>query len=183
MKNRRRERLFSPCMPSLRTVIRHSRAFPLVCLLLGACNYQSHEVPGEFFEGDAEMSDDASTMPGQEASDAAQPASDAGLASDSGETGEHDAEAPQPVCGDGLIEQQEQCDDGNDYRLDGCDDHCMLWQGFTCSGEPSRCLGPDLDPELELDALTGEQLVPLCEWLQIYHGAPGTPRPSASLRR
>lgn len=34
--------------------------------------------------------------------------------------------APQPVCGDGILEGVEECDDGNDIDGDGCDTDCTL---------------------------------------------------------
>ena len=33
---------------------------------------------------------------------------------------------PQPVCGDGLVDVGEQCDDGNDIDKDSCSNTCML---------------------------------------------------------
>ena len=35
-------------------------------------------------------------------------------------------EEPEPFCGDGLIDEGEQCDDGNDEAGDGCSDECQL---------------------------------------------------------
>jgi cysteine-rich repeat protein len=32
----------------------------------------------------------------------------------------------QPVCGNGIIEPGEQCDDGNNNDLDGCRNNCTL---------------------------------------------------------
>jgi cysteine-rich repeat protein len=46
------------------------------------------------------------------------------------------------VCGDGLIEPPESCDDGNTNDGDGCSSVCEVESGFMCSGEPSVCL-PD----------------------------------------
>lgn len=34
--------------------------------------------------------------------------------------------APYPVCGNGIVEPTEQCDDGNDDNQDGCNVICML---------------------------------------------------------
>lgn len=36
------------------------------------------------------------------------------------------AAAPQPVCGDGVVEGAEACDDGNTFINDGCDDQCQI---------------------------------------------------------
>lgn len=35
-------------------------------------------------------------------------------------------EEPEPFCGDGLIDDGEQCDDGNDEAGDGCSDQCEV---------------------------------------------------------
>jgi cysteine-rich repeat protein len=42
-------------------------------------------------------------------------------------------------CGDGLIEGQEECDDGNRLDGDGCDPQCAVEPGWACHGEPSAC--------------------------------------------
>ena len=44
------------------------------------------------------------------------------------------------VCGNGLIEGNEQCDDGNTASGDGCSySACQVENGWTCSGQPSVC--------------------------------------------
>jgi len=48
-------------------------------------------------------------------------------------------EAFAAVCGDGLIEEDEECDDGNTRNADGCSDICEVDPGFECTGEPSVC--------------------------------------------
>lgn len=53
--------------------------------------------------------------------------------------GSFDATVVVPVCGDGLIEGAEQCDDANLVNADGCSDMCMTEPGFSCVGEPSFC--------------------------------------------
>ncbi|TMA57855.1 MAG: DUF4215 domain-containing protein, partial [Deltaproteobacteria bacterium] len=47
--------------------------------------------------------------------------------------------AARPICGDGLVEGSEQCDDGNTANGDGCSSICTLESGFSCSGNPSVC--------------------------------------------
>jgi cysteine-rich repeat protein len=37
------------------------------------------------------------------------------------------------VCGDGVLDPGEACDDGNASDGDGCSSHCTVEQGFTCS--------------------------------------------------
>ncbi|MEO0321831.1 MAG: DUF4215 domain-containing protein [Myxococcota bacterium] len=44
------------------------------------------------------------------------------------------------VCGDGLVEADEDCDDGNTATGDGCSDACEVEASFECTGEPSVCL-------------------------------------------
>lgn len=43
------------------------------------------------------------------------------------------------VCGNGLIQTGEQCDDGNTIDGDGCSSTCQVEDGFVCTGEPSLC--------------------------------------------
>ena len=47
---------------------------------------------------------------------------------------------PSVVCGDGVVEGTEACDDGNKADADGCDASCALESGYTCSGAPSACV-------------------------------------------
>ena len=42
-------------------------------------------------------------------------------------------------CGDRILSQLEQCDDGNTGSGDGCSERCLLEVGWKCSGSPSRC--------------------------------------------
>jgi cysteine-rich repeat protein len=44
------------------------------------------------------------------------------------------------VCGNGFVQQDEQCDDGDTSGGDGCSATCMIEPGFTCSGQPSVCV-------------------------------------------
>lgn len=43
------------------------------------------------------------------------------------------------VCGNGFIELDEECDDGNASAGDGCSSTCTKENGFVCNGEPSIC--------------------------------------------
>src|SRR5262249_15233996 len=44
-----------------------------------------------------------------------------------------------PVCGDGIVDMTEPCDDGNTMSGDGCSSTCQIETGFTCMGMPSQC--------------------------------------------
>ncbi len=46
-----------------------------------------------------------------------------------------------PVCGDGVIEAPETCDDASPEGGDGCDAACMTEPGWACTGAPSECAG------------------------------------------
>ncbi len=46
---------------------------------------------------------------------------------------------PRLDCGNGLLDTQETCDDGNREPGDGCDSDCRIEPGFSCFGEPSLC--------------------------------------------
>ena len=43
------------------------------------------------------------------------------------------------VCGNGAIEDAEECDDSNTTPSDGCDESCQIETGWSCSEEPSVC--------------------------------------------
>jgi cysteine-rich repeat protein len=43
------------------------------------------------------------------------------------------------TCGDGIVEESEECDDSNSSARDGCEPTCFTTRGFVCVGEPSRC--------------------------------------------
>ncbi len=45
-----------------------------------------------------------------------------------------------PVCGDGVVDGSEECDDGNATSTDGCTDSCIISTGYTCTGSPSNCV-------------------------------------------
>ncbi len=46
---------------------------------------------------------------------------------------------PIPVCGNGIIESGEACDDGNTNNGEGCSSTCQVETDFACSGAPSVC--------------------------------------------
>jgi cysteine-rich repeat protein len=50
------------------------------------------------------------------------------------------------VCGDGRIQGSEACDDGNAVSTDGCSASCQVEPRFTCSGEPSKCIYTEVEP-------------------------------------
>jgi cysteine-rich repeat protein len=43
------------------------------------------------------------------------------------------------ICGDGQIDEAEQCDDSNRLSRDGCSALCRIETSFTCAGAPSSC--------------------------------------------
>ena len=45
-----------------------------------------------------------------------------------------------PICNDGIVEDGEQCDDGNYTDGDGCSYSCEVETGWDCSGSPSSCM-------------------------------------------
>ncbi|WP_395855321.1 EGF domain-containing protein [Cystobacter fuscus] len=58
-------------------------------------------------------------------------------------------------CGDGVVQQQETCDDGQHVGGDGCNGACQVEQGWQCTGAPSRCTrqtGSCADGSVKCDA-------------------------------
>src|SRR5690348_6116771 len=60
-------------------------------------------------------------------------------ATDTSTTGATTSTGALPGCGDGVLQDGEQCDDGNGASGDGCSSACVVETGFTCSGSPSAC--------------------------------------------
>ncbi len=82
------------------------------------------------------------------------------------------------VCGDGVMEGAEQCDDGDTVDDDRCSATCLVESGFACLGEPSVCvpsdgLCGDLDDDLMVD---GDDLAVL---LAAFGRSLGNPRYNA----
>ncbi len=44
------------------------------------------------------------------------------------------------ICGDGMVEGTESCDDDNTVSGDGCDSDCNVEPGFECMDDPSVCV-------------------------------------------
>lgn len=51
----------------------------------------------------------------------------------------YECAGPQTVCGDGLMEGAEGCDDGGQAAGDGCSPACAVEAGYACAGSPSQC--------------------------------------------
>jgi len=62
---------------------------------------------------------------------------------------------PQPECGNGIIEQNEECDDGN-FEGPGCSSTCTIETNYRCIGEPSYCTLQQTDSN-ETDNETGNE--------------------------
>jgi cysteine-rich repeat protein len=45
-----------------------------------------------------------------------------------------------PVCGDGIIDAGEECDDDKPGNGDGCSDNCKIEKDWFCRDEPSDCV-------------------------------------------
>jgi len=45
----------------------------------------------------------------------------------------------EPVCGNGLLEGAEECDDGGTESSDGCSADCEIEAGWSCDGESTTC--------------------------------------------
>lgn len=64
----------------------------------------------------------------------------AGPTSDSSSTGvDPDSTGEAPGCGDGILADDEQCDDDETIDGDGCSSTCVLEPGWQCQGQPTTC--------------------------------------------
>jgi cysteine-rich repeat protein len=50
-----------------------------------------------------------------------------------------DWEESTTLCGNGVLDPGEECDDGASASGDGCSTGCTIDSGWTCSGTPSIC--------------------------------------------
>jgi cysteine-rich repeat protein len=88
-----------------------------------------------------------------------------------------------PVCGDGLIEGNETCDEGLFFGTAGCN-NCQVAPGYNCRGEPSTCYQPAANAQcsgaktLTTAGLTGENIqlgvegtnaCNVTPWLQLFY--------------
>jgi cysteine-rich repeat protein len=58
------------------------------------------------------------------------------------------------TCPNALVEDAEQCDDGNIIAADGCAGNCRVEAGFACTGTPSTCAVPaisEIEPNNSTD--------------------------------
>lgn len=59
------------------------------------------------------------------------------------------------ACGNGVVEQGEECDDGNKNLWDGCSDTCRVERLWNCSGEIAGRSSCHVKP-IDLDLLNPE---------------------------
>ncbi|MFA4953353.1 MAG: myxococcus cysteine-rich repeat containing protein, partial [Candidatus Pacearchaeota archaeon] len=69
------------------------------------------------------------------------------------------AAPPAPVCGDGIIQIPETCDDNNIANSDGCSYLCSVETGWTCTGEPSICT------RNSISTLSLQNFIDACQYL------------------
>jgi cysteine-rich repeat protein len=78
-------------------------------------------------------------------------------------------------CGDGFIDDDEACDDGNTRDGEGCSMDCQVETGWDCSGEPSRCDEVDgpIDPPPAPDVVVNEIVAKAADngpdWIEFYN--------------
>ena len=58
-----------------------------------------------------------------------------------------DSSPNDDMCGDGVMQETETCDDMNRNDLDGCSAACGVEAGYSCAGQPSLCSTLAICPE------------------------------------
>lgn len=143
----------------------HLRPFLLILPLLAstACTPEIGEADNEASEADivcgdgkidpGESCDDGNVNSGDgcdslcktEAAPAPDPDSDPDPDPDPEPDPDPDPEAdPEPVCGDGLLQDAEECDDGNLDPGDGCSETCLVDSAFCEPLYPASCNTTDV---------------------------------------
>lgn len=78
---------------------------------------------------------------------------DTGAAGEAGASGASGGDGPGGTCGDGTLDDDEECDDGGVVTGDGCGPACIIEAGWSCDrASPSRCTRPSC---VGLDATCG----------------------------
>ena len=129
-------------------------------LLLSACNDRPTNNGGS---GDSPGDNDGGATGGA-GDDAAMP-DDTTSGDDGGAADVPDAPAESPtdmgsdgsVCGNGVLETGESCDDGNAADGDGCSSMCHLEPGYTCATPGGKCTYIGLCGDGKLMVTIGEQ--------------------------
>ena len=74
-------------------------------------------------------------------------------------TGTETETAGAPVCGDGVQQDPEVCDDGDTSDGDGCASTCLPEDGWECDGaSPTICVAPDLTVRVVAAAFVAQGL-------------------------
>ena len=77
-----------------------------------------------------------------------------------------EAELTPSNCGNGVINESEQCDDGNDFISDGCSNTCEIETGWTCT---------DPTPPGTINDPSFEDGTPNPSWTEVSNKPSGTP--------
>jgi len=98
------------------------------------------------------------------------------------EESEDQEETPSTVCGNGRLESDESCDDGDLNDGDGCNSNCRLESGYQCSStEPSVCntsCGDMIQAgDEECDNYGSEGCDDTCHVVKGWHCGGGVPTP------
>ncbi|HVH99621.1 MAG TPA: pectin acetylesterase-family hydrolase [Enhygromyxa sp.] len=95
-------------------------------MLLAACASDPALVGTETDSSGTDSEGSSGPESGDESGDTGHDTSDS-MHEESGEQGtEETPDPPEPFCGDGNVDPDEQCDDGNDNSFDGCRSDCTL---------------------------------------------------------
>ncbi|MAE42779.1 hypothetical protein CMO93_03335 [Candidatus Woesearchaeota archaeon] len=70
----------------------------------------------------------------------------------------------QTVCGNGIVQLGEDCDDNNSIEGDGCNFACVVELGYNCTGSPSSCAATPAEINASLDE---QEFEPIQELLSL----------------
>jgi len=108
---------------------------------LAGCSDDAPVVPGDDSSTGSDTGSATGPMMTSAVDSTSSTGSDTGTGSetDTGSDTDTESTGPGPGCGDGLVTDDEACDDTNTEDGDGCSAGCTVEEGWQCNDQPSSC--------------------------------------------